>query len=236
MSRNDAIHEEEYKGLNIYIIPDDDPQASNPIEDYDNLGKQVYWHRRMNLGHCHEITNKMSPEDWLRWQVGEHLKVNTWDVYSDKYEKFEEMTLEELWKEFEKYNLVIPVHAYEHGGITISASGRRAGWDSFDSGQLGFVYVSHEDIKKEFNVKRLTKKVLEKAEKILRDEVSNYDDYLTGQVYGFVIENQHEEELDSCWGFLGNYKYCLEDAKSAADRLVEEQEKELKLYDERMTK
>ena len=135
MSRNGAIYEEEYKGLNIYIIPDDNPQASDPM-DFDMLGKQVYWHRRMNLGHCPEITNKMSPEDWFRWQVGEHLGVNNWDVYSEKYEKFENMNLGELWEEFDKYNLSIPVHCYEHSGITISATGSRPGWDSFDSGQL----------------------------------------------------------------------------------------------------
>jgi len=242
MSRNDAIHEEEYKGLNIYIVPDDDPQASDPM-DWDMLGKQVYWHRRMNLGHCYKETNKMSPEEWLQREVisncwkhlEEDTKYNSWadiqerDGYDADIDTYieNEMSMEDLMEAFEKYNLVIPVHAYEHGGITISASGIRAGWDSFDSGQLGFVYVSHEDIKKEFNVKRLTKKVLERAEEILRDEVANYDDYLTGQVYGFVIENQHEEELHSCWGFLGDYKYCLENAKSQADffaREIEEKE------------
>ena len=227
MSHRDAIHEEEYKGLNIYIIPDDDPQASDPM-DWDNLGKQVYWHRRMNLGHCWKETNKYSPSEWLIREIVS-------DGFEDE-EFLDACELPALFELFSKNNLVIPVHAYEHGGITISASGRRAGWDSFDSGQLGFVYVSHEDIKKEYNVKRLTKKVLEKAEKILRDEVSNYDDYLNGQVYGYIIENPHEEELDSCWGFLGDYKYCLEEAQSVADSWAEEKEKELKLYDERMTK
>lgn len=222
MSRNDAIYEEEYKGLNIYIIPDDDPQASDPM-DWDNLGKQVYWHRRMNLGHCWKETNKYSPMEWLEREINDD------DVYEEWQEKHSRRLeyQDYLMELFMKNNLVIPVSAYEHGGITISASGHRAGWDSFDSGQLGFVYVSHEDIKKEFNVGRLTKKILERAEKILRDEVSNYDDYLTGQVYGFVIENQHEEELDSCWGFLGDYKYCLENAKSQADffaREIEEKE------------
>lgn len=230
MSRNDAIHEENYKGVNIYIIPDDDPQSSNPM-DYDMLGKQVYWHRRMNLGHCWKETNKYSPMEWLEREINDDV----YEVWQNKHSRRLEYQ-DYLMELFQKNNLVIPVSAYEHGDITISASGRRAGWDSFDSGQLGFVYVSHEDIKKEFNVKRLTKKVLERAEKTLQAEVSNYDDYLTGQVYGYVIENEHEEELDSCWGFLGKYTYCLEEAKSAADSWAEQKEKELKLYDERMTK
>lgn len=250
MSHRDAIHEEEYKGVNIYIVPDDDP--INPVEDYDMLGKQVYWHRRMNLGHCWKETNQYSPEEWLRSQVKDNCW--KWVEQSDEYIAWadeqehtgydadvdtyieNEMDLEKLWGAFNKYHISIPVHAYEHGGITISASGRRAGWDSFDSGQLGFVYVSHEDIKKEYNIKRLTKNALERAENTLRSEVETYDDYLTGQVYGYIIEDENGEHLDSCWGFLGDYKYCLEEAKSAADWHAKQKEEELKLYDERMMK
>lgn len=230
MSHRDAIHEEEYKGLNIYIVPDDDP-ALNPIDDYDMLGKQVYWHRRMNLGHCWKETNKYSPMEWLEREINDDV-YELWQENHSRRLEYQDYLMEL----FIKKNLVIPVSAYEHGEITISASGRRAGWDSFDSGQLGFVYVSHEDIKKEFNVKRLTKKVLERAEKILRGEVETYDDYLTGQVYGFIIEDENDEELESCWGFLGDYKYCLSEAKSVADFLAEKKEEELKLYDERMLK
>ncbi len=228
MSHRDAVHEEEYKGLNIYIVPDDDPQTSDPME-FDMLGKQVYWHRRHNLGHCYKETNKYSPEEWLESKLEDGLYI-TWVEMDEPKPEFIQFLLEK----FEENNLVIPVHSYEHGGITISASGKRAGWDMFDSGQLGFVYVSHEDIKREYNVKRLTKKVLEQAEKTLRGEVKTYDDYLTGQVYGYIIEDESEEQLDSCWGFLGDYKYCLEEAKSAADYWAEQKEKELKLYDERM--
>lgn len=252
MSHRDAIHEEEYKGLNIYIVHDDDP-GMNPVEDYDMLGKQVYWHRRMNLGHCWKETNKYSPEEWLQYEINtewaEVIKKfrawkNTDDEMTNSFRKdmditewFEDnTTLSDLLEMFATHNVIIPVSCYEHGGITISASGRRAGWDSFDSGQLGFVYVSHEDIKKEFNVKRLTKKVLERAEKLLISEVEEYDHYLCGEVYGYIIEDENGEQLDSCWGFLGDYKYCLDEAKSAADYWAEQKEKELKLYDERMMK
>lgn len=225
MSRNDAIYEEEYKGLNIYIIPDDDPQSCDPM-DWDNLGKQVYWHRRMNLGHCWKETNKYSPMEWLEREIND-------DVYEEWQEKHSRRLeyQDYLMELFMKNNLVIPVSAYEHGGITISASGRRAGWDSFDSGQLGFVYVSHADIIKEYGSLDL-----ERAKKCLIGEVETYDDYLTGQVYGYRIEDENGDELDSCWGFIGDYEYCLDEARSSADYWAEQKEKELKLYDERMMK
>lgn len=220
------VHEEEYKGLTIKILQDDDP-GMNPIENYDMLGKQVYWHRRMNLGHCWKDTNKYDPIEWL--------SIALYDLGYD-YESIEACDMSALLALFNLHNLVIPVHAYEHGGITISASGKRAGWDSFDSGQLGFVYVSHADILKEFSKKKITKKLLEKAEKILIGEVEEYDSYLRGEVYGYRIEDENGEEVDSCWGFLCDYKYCLDEAKSSADYWAEQKEKELKLYDERMMK
>ncbi len=226
--KHDAIYEEEYKGLNIYIVPDDDPQSSDPM-DFDMLGKQVYWHRRMNLGHCYKETNKYDVQEWLEREINEDM----YEIWQGKHSK-RLGYVPFLMELFEKKNLVIPVSAYEHGGITISASGSRAGWDSFDSGKLGFVYVSHEDILKEFSRKKITKKLLEQAEKILISEVSTYDNYLTGKVYGFIIENENEENLDSCWGFLGEYGCCLGEARSQADYLADEIEKENLNLDKRM--
>lgn len=211
-----VVHEEEYKGLTIKIIPDDDP-VMNPVEDYDMLGKQVYWHRRMNLGHCWKETNKYSPEEWLESKLEDGLYI-TWVEMDEPKPEFIQFLLEK----FEENNLVIPVHAYEHSGITISASGKQAGWDSFDSGQLGFVYVSHADIIKEYGSLDL-----EKAEKVLIAEVKEYDHYLCGEVYGYRIEDENEEELDSCWGFLGDYEYCLEEARGSADYWAEQKRKRI---------
>lgn len=210
-----VVHEEKYKGLTIKIIQDD-LNTINPIEDWDMLGRQVYWHHRMDLGHCYKETSKYSPEEWLRKKVGEYLDINNWDVYSKKYQEWENWNMEKLMNEFEKFNLVIPVHAYEHSGIAISASGRQVGWDSFDSGQLGFVYTSHENILKEFGKKKLSKKLIKKAEEILISEVSTYNDYLNGNVWVYKILDVFDKELDSCWGFWGDWKYCLEEAKSVA--------------------
>lgn len=227
-----VTHEEEIEGFTIKIIQDDDPQS--PVGDWDMVGIQVYWHKRYSLGHEQP---KCTPEEWLAKKVGEYLDVNNWDVYSKKYEDWEENKSQDisyLWKEFEKKNLVIPVYAYEHGGITIKANSKGVGWDSFDSGQLGFVYASHEKILKEFGNKKLTKKVLEKAEQCLIQEVNSYDDYLTGNVWGYEITDENGELLDSCWGFVGDYKYCLEEAKSLIPHLVKEREEEKSKLDKRM--
>ena len=41
-------------------------------------------------------------------------------------------------------------------------------------------------------------------EKIIKDEVKLYDDFLTGNVYAFRIIDSEGETVDSCGGFYGD--------------------------------
>ena len=40
--------------------------------------------------------------------------------------------------------------------------------------------------------------------------------YFDGDVYGFVIDDYE----DSCWGFIGDIEYCISEAKSIVDHMV----------------
>jgi hypothetical protein len=114
----------------------------------------------------------------------------------------------------------LPIYAYEHGGITISTSRDYPYNDAWDSGQLGFIYVDYATIRKEYHWALLTKGRINKIVEYLRAEVEVYDDYLTGSVYGYKVEDEHGNEIDSCWGFYGyDHKKSglLEAAKDAAD-------------------
>ena len=57
----------------------------------------------------------------------------------------------------------------------------------WDSGQVGFIYVSREKVRKEYGWKVITKEREERIYEILRGEVEVYDQYLTGQVYGYIV-------------------------------------------------
>jgi hypothetical protein len=59
---------------------------------------------------------------------------------------------------------------------------------------------------------------LAKAEACLRAEVQEYDSYLTGDVYGYVVAAGEDDE-ESCWGFYG-YGYVCEDAREAAESIA----------------
>ena len=54
-------------------------------------------------------------------------------------------------------------------------------------------------------------------EEAIRGEVAEYDQYLTGQVYGYVIEDEDGDHVDSCWGFIGGLDYVRTSAKEAAE-------------------
>lgn len=201
------IDEIEYKGYTIKVYPDD--ESVDPRKEFDHMGIMVCWHRRMNLG---DVQPDESPEDWFKANI---------EGYTESY--LDERDLDELWSLFAKSNLIIPIMAYEHGGITIRAY-NYGNWPDqmWDCGQLGFIYVSHDKIRKEYNVKRISKKTLERARTCLLSEISEYDDCLTGNVYGFEIESPEGEDIDSCWGFYGDYdKYMIPECKSIIDYRLE---------------
>ena len=137
-----------------------------------------------------------------------------------------DMSLEDA-EELEKSKDVIslPLYLYDHSGLTIRTYPFSCPWDS---GKIGFVYVTKEEVRKEYSCKLVTKKIKEKVINLLRSEVEEYDNYLTGEVYGYRIVDDNEEERDSCWGFFGNEwrEMILSDCKQMIDYYVEEDLKE----------
>lgn len=101
----------------------------------------------------------------------------------------------------DKDYISLPVFAYEHGIITISTSPFHCPWDS---GQLGIIYVSKKDVRKEFGKKKISKKFAQWIEGLLKEEVELYDKFIKGEVYRFEIYNSKDEIVDSCTGFIGD--------------------------------
>jgi hypothetical protein len=137
-------------------------------------------------------------------------------------EAVSEEEMEEIAKGIKRKSLIgLPVYAYIHGGATIRAGSGNPFSCPWDSGQSGFVYISAEDAKKEykeFGVRYWRKA----AEKCCRGVVEDYDQYLTGDVWGIVIKRKGEEEdpegeeIESVWGFYGS-EYATEEAKRMLD-------------------
>jgi|LSQX01.3.fsa_nt_gb hypothetical protein len=119
----------------------------------------------------------------------------------------ENLSLSDLHQLAEQKNVILPIYLYDHSGLTINNSGFSCPWDS---GQIGWIYASHDDIKKEYGT--LDNETIDKADSLLRAETKEYDSYLRGECYGFIIEKDGEE-IDSCWGFIGSFREALENMK-----------------------
>lgn len=149
----------------------------------------------------------MSPRDWdnLGVMACWHRRYNLGDVQPKQDPK------EWLAENAPKGSIVIPLYLYDHSGITMSVGSFGCPWDS---GQVGYIVATPEAIRKNFMKKRITKAMRETAEQVLRSEVKVYDDFLTGNVWGYTIEQTHDcgecgskvhdEHEDSCWGFFGD--------------------------------
>ena len=120
--------------------------------------------------------------------------------------------MEAVKAEVDKVAVVLPLYLYDHSGITIWCSPFSCPWYS---GQVGFIYVTLESIRSKYKTRAVTRKIRAQAESVLRAEVDTYGDYLTGQVYGYVVEDSDGEQRDSCWGFYG-LDYCKQEATESA--------------------
>ena len=163
-----------------------DSFLSSPRESMDNLGTIVYKHSRYILGD----ESISDPNVWLSSKL---------DINIFKYGTQQEI-LEYLIGKFEEKYIVLPVYLYDHSGITISTTPFSCRWDS---GQVGYIYVSKEDVCKEYSVKRISPKIRETVLRVLNAEIEMLDYHLRGDVYGYEIVDENGEVEDSCWGFYG---------------------------------
>ena len=210
----DRIETIPYRGFDINIHIDEDSQSPRK---WDNLGIMVCFHKGYALGDCG--FNYGVPLDFLvelnKKQINIINKLKNKNDNADYYYPDElDNPREELLDMAEKSGIVVlPLFLYDHSGITMNTTGFSCTWDS---GQVGWIYVTPEDIKKEYSVEVIDDKLKKKVTDILISEVKDYDQYLTGDVYGYSID---EPVDDSCWGYFGDHNKSglLESAKESID-------------------
>lgn len=95
--------------------------------------------------------------------------------------------------------VVLPLCLLDHSGLHMWVGTRHHDCDpgGWDSGPVGYIYATPEDVQKEFNGDK------DKAKACLEQEVKTFDQYLQGDVWGFVVEDDNGNHMDSCWGFYG---------------------------------
>jgi hypothetical protein len=159
--------------------------------DWDNLGTMVCFHKRYQLGDRDHGYN--------------HSDYGSWDEVREAIAKNEDAAI------------ILPLGLIDHSGISMYV-GSGAHWcdpGGWDSGTVGFIFVSRDKLRKEYSKKRLSKKTLALAEKCLRAEVKTYDQFLRGDVYWYEVEDAKGNTIDSCGGFFG-LEYAKQEALAAA--------------------
>lgn len=173
-------------------------------------------------GYSIEIYQDESADDPRNWG-----NLATFAAFHRRYKIGDSHRFEDIaaLKDYLKRNAAIylPVYMYDHSGVCLNTTGFSCAWDS---GQVGYIYALKEDIKKEFGVKRISRKLKTRVLDILRGEIETYDQYMCGDVYGYRIKNKDGEVVDSCWGFYGDdheKSDLIHQAKSQINWCVREQ-------------
>ena len=117
--------------------------------------------------------------------------------------------------------VILPLYLYDHSGITMNTEGFSCRWDS---GQVGWIVCDLKTATENFpgttgwdspvewhDEETITLK--EATERNLKSEVKTYDQYISGEVYGFIVQEWEGceccgrgdwNDVDSCWAFFGS--------------------------------
>lgn len=212
----------EYRGYEIEVYQDLD--AENPRE-WENLGTMVCCSRRYDLGDKQAESGAEAVFKTLN-----DLNYKNADKLDDEWVDLGERGFfEEYYQKLYDYALLLPLYLYDHSILRISTNSfiGRAQHAEWDSGQVGFIYVSKEQVKKEWEWEKISKKREQKLYGILESEVKTYDQYLAGDVYRYSVLGEEGEEIDSCGIFYGydeEESGLLEYAKDSIDYHIKQLE------------
>ena len=203
MSRHEGEFERfERAGRTVILCCD--PEAESPRDNDGCLAVMACWHRSVNLGDRQiEGTSK-------------------------------ERLIEELEAEGDKVLAIVPIWIYQHSGIFLHAQAEKPGYPyncPWDSGQVGWAYVLKSTAEKLGCVGAYGGAEggdwTDRYEHNITQEVEVYDRWQRGEFAGYIVEDDDEEQLDSCFGF-DDVDYCRTEAREAATRHASRQKRAAK--------
>ena len=184
--------------------------------------------------HLSTVFGKSEPKECLEYEGV--------DKETAVYYLMGDLTVRNCMELLEPYAEWLPLWLYDHSGITMSCGTRSYPYnDRWDSSAVGWIVALKSTIMKEigteyvldengerikvehphengpstwsYKTRPLTEETWRKrAVEIMESDVAVYDQYLTGDVYGYNLyeadptEDDEEpdwEDSDSCWGFFG---------------------------------
>ncbi len=128
----------------------------------------------------------------------------------------------------------LPISMYEHSGISIWLGSTDGHPDArWDCSSIGFAYIEKATAEKEMPQRILTDEQKSDwkqfAYDMMESEMKTYSKFVSGEIYGYIIEDEYGEEgsdvdLCGCWGFYDKDD-MLEQAKCDVDSYLKKKEK-----------
>lgn len=182
-------------------------------------------YKGMTIRMCYDL-NADSPREWD----------NVGTIYSNhkyynpdghKIDEIENEDGELVSGELDMRFIWLPIYYYEHGGLSVSTRRDYPYNDKWDGGLFGIIAVEKERVRKDWGWKAITKKRREQILRCLEGEIEIFDSYCKGDVYGFVVEDEDGEQIDSCYGYYGDegMKDAIFDAEDSIDCELERRKK-----------
>lgn len=187
-----------------------DYYTDNPFDLYEPFGNYYTWEERYHSPMKNDFDNI---EEFFDSICGE----GKFQALKEKFDHWKDLT-DALLEELEKHDIIADMITHHEHGATCYYLGA---WNGWDYSICGFVWVTKEEIRKEYNTKKVTKKVKQKAFDLLQAQLRDYNSYAIGNVYRVDIYDENGEIVDCHSGFYGEvepehflpYDWKLEDCE-----------------------
>ena len=195
ISNNETIRYED-NGETKYVrfLYDDMP---NDPRNFEKDTKMICFHPRSKLGDENKFRDI---EDF-------------WESLLEKFapgytlREGEEISTNEIKQLLLPHIEILPLWLYDHSGISMSCGTRSYPYnDPWDSGQVGYIYIEKAKVFSMYP-NATEENWITLADQLMISEVKVYDQYLTGDCWGYEIFDEDFEEVDGCYGFYGNDFY-----------------------------
>lgn len=168
---------------NGYVSVELDSYPENPRDFYDGLGTFLTWQRRYRSP---DANHYASPEDFVAELLGEEVESRC-------------RTMGDVLNAFDEAGYAIcGIYRFEHGQVKYELGEMNPFGDPWDSGPVGFAYVSPDKLREEGMSK-------ENAIAYMKNEMAEYSAFANGDVYLVTEYDEHGEAVDwhTCYGLEG---------------------------------
>ena len=167
----------------------------------------------------------------------------SWDEYSEDVARelvnlyFTDKTKLKMLEDTNKVAF-LPISLYDHSGITMWLGSKEGHVDArWDCSSVGYAFIEYDE--KRFGKSKDWK---QEAYDIMSSEMKVYNDYVSGEIYGWEIKDEDGNRIDSCGGYFGSDSFdsMFEEAKAKVDANIkaaaEERKKNIQMVYGNLTK